>query len=86
MLPTEEDFDNPLVYKGIVYDADQVIGSATAGMIANRNRRTIINWCQKGYLPSRQIGGDKGQYEILIADLIEVLNRSGARVRKIGGV
>jgi hypothetical protein len=81
VLPSEQDFDNPVTYKGVIYDADQVIGSATAGRIAHRNRRTIINWCQKGYLPSTQIGGDKGQYEIVIGDLIEVLTRPGARPR-----
>ena len=86
MLPSENDFENPVTYRGIVYDADQVIGSATAGAIANRNRRTIINWCQKGYLPSTQIGGEKGQYEIVIGDLIEVLTRPGARIRASAAV
>lgn len=82
MLPTESDFDNPITYRGVVYDADETIGTATAARIARRNRRTIINWCIKEYLPSRQVGGPKGQYEITISDLIKVLETPGSKVRR----
>lgn len=78
VLPTEQDFDIPITYRGVVYDAEQEIGTATAAAIAGRNRRTIINWCKKGYLTSRKIGGPRGQYEITIKDLIERLQTPGS--------
>ncbi len=78
MLPTEHDFDVPVTYRGVVYDAEQTIGTATAAAIAGRNRRTIINWCKKGYLTSLKIGGPRGQYEITIKDLIECLQIPGS--------
>lgn len=78
--------ENPVTYRGVVYDGNEIIGSNVAGMIAHRNRRTIINWCKKGYLPSTKIGGIRGQYEIVIADLIEVLQRPGTAAPKIEDV
>lgn len=81
MVPqdNDNDYSNPIEYRGVIYDGDEVVGSNVAGIIAHRNRRTIINWCIKGYVPSVKIGGERGQYEIRIADLIEVLTRPGAR-------
>lgn len=78
MLPHENDFANPVDYRGIIYDGDQIIGTAVAGLIAERNRRTIINWCKKGYLPSKRIGGVRGQYSIIIGDLIAILETPGS--------
>lgn len=78
MLPCENEFDNPVTYGGIVYDSEEVIGTAVAALIAKRNRRTVINWCKKGYLPSKRIGGARGQYHIVIGDLIEILETPGA--------
>jgi hypothetical protein len=78
MLPTEQDFDVPVTYRGVIYDAEQTIGTATAAVIAGRGRRTIINWCKKGYLKSLKIGGPRGQYEIVIKDLIECLQTPGS--------
>ncbi len=78
MLPDETEFANPVTYRGVPYDADEIIGTAVAALIADRNRRTIINWCKKGYLPSKKIGGERGQYRIIIGDLITVLETPGA--------
>ena len=78
--------ENPVTYRGVVYDGNEIIGSNVAGLIAHRNRRTIINWCKKGYLPSKKVGGIRGQYEIIIADLIEVLQRPGTAAPKTEGV
>lgn len=77
MLPNENEFDNPVEYRGTVYDSEEVIGTAVAALIAKRNRRTLINWCKKGYLPSKRIGGKRGQYNIVIGDLIELLETPG---------
>jgi hypothetical protein len=72
VLP-DEDLINPIEYRGVIYDADQQIGTGTAALIAQRNRRTIINWCLKGYLKSLKIGGPRGQYVIEIGDLVSFL-------------
>lgn len=69
---------NPAEHKGVVYDGNQEIGTGTAALIAQKNRRTIINWCKKGYLKSTKIGGPRGQYVILIADLVSFLHNPGA--------
>lgn len=72
MLP-DEDMINPVDYRGVTYDADQEVGTGTAALIARKHRRTIINWCKKGYLKSMKIGGPRGQYVILIGDLVTFL-------------
>ncbi len=77
MLPDEDDPINAVEYHGVTYDADQEIGTTTAALIAHRNRRTIINWCRKGYLKSMRIGGPRGQYVIIIGDLVSVLQVPG---------
>lgn len=78
IVSPNEDLDNPIEYRGVIYDGDQRIGTGTAALIADRGRRTIINWCIKGYLPSKKVGGPKGQYVILIADLVNFLQVPGA--------
>ena len=72
MLP-DEDHINPVEYRGVIYDADQEIGTGTASLIARKHRRTVINWCKKGYLKSMKIGGPRGQYVIMIGDLVRFL-------------
>jgi hypothetical protein len=81
VLPHDNDFENPVTYRGVIYDGDEMIGTNVAGIIAHRNRRTIINWCSKGYLPSKKIGGERGQYYIKIVDLVTILEQPGVRTR-----
>lgn len=69
---------NPVTYNGVTYDGDQRIGTGTAAMIADRGRRTIINWCKKGYLRSTKVGGPRGQYSFTIADLVTLLTTPGS--------
>lgn len=66
-------------YRGVTYDADTEIGTSTAALIADVNRRTILNWCRQGYLPSTQRPGPRGQYLIVIKDLIDVLTKPGVK-------
>jgi hypothetical protein len=72
-----DELSNPVTYNGVTYDGDQRIGTGTAALIADRNRRTIINWCKKEYLPSLKVGGPRGQYSFTIADLVKVLTIPG---------
>lgn len=69
---------NPIIYRDVTYDGDQRIGTGAAAIIAKRNRRTIINWCKKGYLRSTKVGGPRGQYSFTVSDLIAVLTTPGA--------
>lgn len=73
-----DEFSNPITYNNVVYDGDQRIGTGTAALIADRTRRTIINWCKKGYVPSTKVGGPRGQYSLTITDLIAVLTTPGS--------
>lgn len=73
-----DELRNPVTYNDVVYDGDQRIGTGTAGIIADRNRRTIINWCKKGYLRSTKVGGPRGQYSFTIADLVTLLTAPGS--------
>lgn len=69
---------NTVTYGDVDYDGDQRIGTGTGAMIADRNRRTIINWCKKGYLKSTKVGGPRGQYSFTIADLVTLLTTPGS--------
>lgn len=73
-----DELQHPVVYNDVVYDGNQRIGTGTAALIADRNRRTIINWCKKGYLTSTKVGGPRGQYSFTIADLVMLLTTPGS--------
>ena len=69
-----------ITYEGNEYDPNEKIGTGRAAEIADKGRRTILIWCQKGYIPSVRLPGNKGQYQIRVGDLITALTTPGASV------
>lgn len=64
-------------YEGEQLDETLWIGTSRAAEIAQRNRRTVLKWCQGGLIPSRQMPGPRGQYQIRVGDLIAALTKPG---------
>ena len=65
-------------YNGSEYDPDEIVGTGRAAEISDHCRRTVLLWCQKGYIPSKRMPGQRGQYKIRVGDLIEALTKPGA--------
>lgn len=66
-------------YEGEQLDENQWIGTGRAAEIAGKHRRTILGWCQNGSIPSRQMPGPRGQYEIRVSDLVAALTKPGKK-------
>lgn len=66
-------------YEGEQFDENAWIGTSRAAEIADKNRRTVLKWCQEGLIPSRQMPGPRGQYEIRVSDLIAALTKPGKK-------
>lgn len=64
-------------YEGTQYDEDQPLRVTVAAQIARKHRRTVVNWCKKGLIPSRKMPGERGHYEIKAGDLIAALTKPG---------
>ena len=74
-------------FEGEKYVADEYIGTGLASRMAGKHRRTILNWCKDGKIPSRQMPGVRGQYEIRVGDLVAAITKPGYYpARKTSGV
>ena len=45
-----------------------------AARLANKHRRTILNWIKQGYLPATRLPGKKGHYRVRLENLKKILN------------
>lgn len=64
-------------FKGHKLNEDEMIGTGLAAELAGKHRRTILNWCQNGSIPSVRMPGVRGQYEIRVGDLIAAITKPG---------
>ncbi len=64
-------------FEGEKYVADEMIGTTLAARMAGKHRRTILNWCKQGKIPSIRMPGIRGQYEIRVGDLIAAITKPG---------
>lgn len=51
----------------------EVLTTTQAAVIAQKNRRTIVDWIRNGYLPAYRMPGRRGHYRIRPQDLENVL-------------
>lgn len=51
------------------YADDDILDTAACADIAQKNRRTIIEWIKAGWLPATRGPGARSQYRILYSDL-----------------
>lgn len=61
-----------------MFNPNEWFNTREAAEIADRDRRTIVNWIRSGKLPAVKLPGAKGQYRIRKNDLNEVLTRPAA--------
>ncbi len=64
-------------FEGEKYVADEMIGTGLAARMAGKHRRTILNWCKNGSIPSVRMPGIRGQYEIRVGDLVAAITKPG---------
>ena len=63
----------PVIDKDL-YDQDQELTTREAAAVAKLNRRTIVAWINRGFLPATKRPGLKGHYRVLWKDLHQVLH------------
>lgn len=57
------------------FGPDDQVTARVAGLLVNQDRRTIIAWIQRGWLPATKRPGERGRYMIRYGDLMAVANR-----------
>lgn len=57
------------------YDPDDLLSAKEASEVVGQDRRTIIAWIRKGWLPAVKRPGPRGRYLVRHEDLINTANR-----------
>lgn len=57
------------------FGPDDLVTARQAGELIDIDRRTIIAWIHRGWLPAAKRPGPRGRYVIRYGDLMKVANR-----------